>query len=142
MSETKKKPTTKTTKSALPSFKNILLVESVFIENPTKPQKNFVGIPVDESCPFIELVFDPETKMLGVVSKHRKPMFQFVPKLDSNGNGKPNSNKAMREQQPLAQERLLMEVYHEYYIRTPEEIEKFLNMYVLNTDFDWKSFLK
>jgi hypothetical protein len=135
MSElTKKQPTKK--------FASILLVESVFIENPSKPQKNFTGIPLDESCPFIELVFDPEKKILGIVSKHMKPQFHYVPKIDGNGFPKPNSNKAMQDKQPFAQERLLLDTYHEYYIRTPEEIEFFLNMYVVNKDFDWKQFLK
>jgi len=142
MSETtKKKAPTKTAKWEQYSFKNILLVESVYIENPAKPQKNFVGIPIDESCPFIELVFDPENKVLGIVSKHRKPQFHFVQKLDSNGMPKVNNNKAMREQQPFAQERLLLETYHEYYIRNADEIQSFLDMYVFNKDFNWKQFL-
>lgn len=141
-----KKPTTKSpatkSKIKLPEFKSMLLVEGVFIDNPSNPVKNFIGIPINETCPFIELVFDPEKKILGIVSKHKKNQFHFVPRLDGNGMPKPNSNKVMQQTQPFAQERLLLETYHEYYLRTPEEIDAFLNMYVINTDFNWKSFLK
>jgi hypothetical protein len=134
MSDTKKKPTP-------PSYKNVMLVESVFVDGPAEPIKNFIGIPIDESCPFIELLFDPEKKILGVISKHIKPQFHFMPKLDGNGFPKPNTNKKLSEKYPVAQERLLIDTYHEYYIRNPKEIEAFLKMYVLNTDFNWKQFL-
>jgi hypothetical protein len=134
MSETKKKPTAT-------SQKNIMLVESVFIDGPAEPVKNFIGIPMDDACPFLEIIFDPIKKILGIVSKHKKPQFHFMPKLDGNGFPKPNSNKAMLEQSPFAQERMLIDTYHEYYIREPKEIEKFLNAYIYNKDFNWKTFL-
>ncbi len=134
MSDTKKKPTG-------PSYKNIMLVESVYVDGPAEPVKNFIGIPMDDSCPFIEIIFDPIKKMLGIVSKHQKPQFHFIPRLDNNGFPKPNSNKAMLEQSPLAQERIMIDTYHEYYIRKPEEIEAFLNIYVSNNDFNWKEYL-
>lgn len=134
MSDTKKKP-------ASLSYKNIMLVESVYVDGPAEPIKNFIGIPMDASCPYLEIVFDPVKKMLGIISKHKKPQFHFLPKLDGNGFPKPNSNKAMLEQSPFAQERQLIDTYHEYYIRKPEEIESFLKTYVYNTDFNWKEFL-
>jgi len=133
MSETKKKPT---------NPKNYMLVESVFVDGPGDPVKNFIGIPMDADAPFLEIVFDPSKKILGIVSKTLKPQFHFMPKIDGNGFPKPNSNKALKEQYPMAQERLLIDTYHEYYIRTSKEIEAFLKMYAFNaTTFDWKSFL-
>lgn len=135
---------TKTKRAAALKFANMMLVKSIYVDGQqAEPMENFIGIPLDTSCPFIELIFDPEKKILGVVSKHKKEQFHYLPKLDSNGLPKPNSNKAMAKQIPVAQERILLETYHEYYIRDPKEIEAFLKMYAMNeSKFDWKSFLK
>ena len=132
MSETKK--------TTDPKFKNLLLTESVYSDGSNEPKKNFVGIPLNDECPFIEVVFDPIKNILGVISKHKKKQFQFVPKLDNNGNPKANSNKAMAKQMPVAQERLLMDTYHEYYIRDEKDIDRFLKMYAINTRFSWTKY--
>lgn len=124
-------------------FANMMLIKNVFTEGQAEVLENFTGIPLTDDCPFVEIIFDPEKKILGVVSKHKKQQFHFLPKLDSNGLPKPNSNKAMAQQMPIAQERLLLETYHEYYIRDPKEISNFIEMYAANANtFDWKSFLK
>ena len=137
MSETKKKPTSK-----LPTFANVLLVESTFEGEQNNPVANFTGIPTDESCPFLEIVFDPVKKVLGIISKHKKPQFHFVPKLDTNGAPKPNKHPQMSAAVPYAQERVMLDTYHEYYIRNTAEINMFLEMYVMNKTFDWKAYLK
>jgi hypothetical protein len=137
MSETK--PTKKTAQVVEPSM---LLIESSFMENPSEPVKNFSGIPVKDDCPYIELIFDPKKKILGVISKHIKQSIQSITKLDNNGFPKETTNKKFKEQFPFQQERLLMDTYHEYYIRNEKEIEEFLNMHAVNPKFDWKSYLK
>jgi hypothetical protein len=63
-------------------------------------------------------------------------------KVDNNGIPKPNTNKAMREKLPYQQERIMMQTYHEYYIRDVKEIDAFLNLHAFNKDFDWSAYLK
>lgn len=120
----------------------IYLVESVFMENPNKPLANFSGIPVTTNCPYVEIIFDPDKKILGVISKHVKQTIQSITKLDTNGFPKETTNKKFKEQFPFQQERLLMETYHEYYIRNEKEIDNFLSDHVINKDFDWNAYMK
>jgi len=138
MSDNIKKPNTKA--KSLPVYGNILLVESVYMDE-NVPMKNFTGIPTTKDCPFIELIFDPKMKVLGVITPHVKPNFQWVPRLDENGFARPNKNKQHPDQKHQMQ-RVVMDTYHEHYIRTKEEIDAFLNMYAVNTDFDWDSYFE
>jgi len=126
--------------NTLPRIGNILLVTSVHKSNDNKIIPSFCGIPMDDKCPFVELMFDPETKTLGVITKHKKPMFQLVPKIDNLGQAKRNTGRNS-DQLPYHQERHIMDTYHEQYIRTPEEIDAFLKMYAINDDFNWNQFL-
>lgn len=139
----KKEPATKKAqvKKSFPQYGMIMLVDSVFQNNQDEPKANFVGIPLNKECPFVEFVFDPYTNMLAIVSKVPKKQFQFVPKLDSNGFPKPNSNKKLQKDFPQAQERILIDSYHEYYIRDAKEIEAFLNMYAVNPEFKWRKYI-
>jgi len=127
--------------NTLPRIGNVLLVTSVHKSSDNKIVPSFTGIPMDDNCPFVELMFDPETKTLGVITKHKKPMFQLVPKIDNLGLAKKNTGRNA-EQYPYIQERFTMETFHEQYVRTPAEIDAFLKMYACNNDFDWMSFLK
>ena len=127
--------------ASLPRIGNVLLVTSVHKSNDNKLLPSFSGIPMDDRCPFVELMFDQETKTLGVITKHKKPMFQLVPKIDNLGLAKKNTGRNA-EQYPYIQERFTMETFHEQYVRTPAEIDAFLKMYACNNDFDWMSFLK
>lgn len=138
MSETK--PTKR--KTSIDVEPTMYLVDSLFMEDPSNPIKNFVGIPLTDDCPYIEIIFDPKNKILGVISKFVKQTIQSVTKLDNNGFPKETTNRKFREQFPFQQERLLMDTYHEYYIRDKKEIEDFLNIHVANKSFDWESYLK
>jgi len=120
-------------------FANLMLVESVYVDGPAEPIKNFIGIPMNNECPFLEVIFDPIKKMLGIVSKYKKSQFHYVPKLGGNGAPLPNNDKKSNQNMPFQQERVTLDTYHEYYIRKPEEIDAFLKMYVANK-FNWKSF--
>ena len=54
-------------------------------------------LPITTECPFNEVLFDPENKVLAIVGKEKKQSYRFIPKLDDAG-------KATQ-----AQERKLME---------------------------------
>lgn len=121
---------------------NIMLVKGFFHqEGMDKPLPNFIGIPMDSSSPFVELIWDPKEKVLGVVSKVVKDKFQFVPKLSSKGTPLPNNDRSTNKIAPFQQERLLLKTFHEYYISDQKEIETFLKMYAYNPKFDWAEFV-
>lgn len=127
--------------NTLPRIGNVLLVTSVHKASDNNIMPSFSGIPMDDKCPFVELMFDPETKTLGVITKHKKPMFQLIPKIDNLGLPKRNTARNSSEY-PYHQERQVMDSFHEQYVRTPEEIDAFLKMYACNNDFNWMQFLK
>jgi len=127
----------------LPAIPSLLLVNSKF-ETIGGHVDNFIGIPLNENSPFVEVVFDPEKKILGLISKIRKPQYQFIAKLDGNGFPKPINNPKLAEAtgRKFVQERVLTEVYHEYYLIDKKDIETFLKIHVVETGFNWMKFLK
>lgn len=102
--------------------------------------KSFGLMPVAEDCPFIEGIYDPSTKMLAMISKNKKEMFQMMPKLDDNGDyirakAKRPNGKEYRE------ERKTLSTYHEHYITEIEEIKEFINSVAVNaTSFDYTKY--
>ena len=120
----------------------MFLVKSTFMKDATTGVENFTGIPASKDCPFVELIYDPANKILGIISPYKKETFQDMIKVDNNGMPKPNTNKAAREKLPFQQERVMMETYHEYYVRDPKEIDAFLKMHVINVDFNWNTYFK
>ena len=109
--------------------KNMMLVNSEWNSKPT-----FRTIPLTENCPYVECIFDPESKVFVVISKTKRNTLQMLPKLDEYG-------------QPIAgtkgakQDRHKLEVFQEYYISDVESIKDFINLTVINPDFDYLSFI-
>jgi hypothetical protein len=130
-------------KEKKPTFanNNIMFVSSVLIDEQTsQPQENFVGIPLNESSPFVEIIFDPKKQILGVVSKIKKESFHWVTRVDADGMPIATKNKSLAASQPFQQQRVQLETYHEYYIRNKEAIVNFIEMHMCN-DFDYKKYL-
>lgn len=130
-------------KEKKPTFanNNIMFVSSVLIDEQTsQPQENFVGIPLNENSPFVEIIFDPKKQILGVVSKIKKESFHWVTRVDADGMPIATKNKSLAASQPFQQQRVQLETYHEYYIRNKEAIVNFIEMHMCN-DFDYKKYL-
>jgi hypothetical protein len=130
-------------KEKKPTFanNNIMFVSSVLIDEQTsQPQENFVGIPLNESSPFVEIIFDPKKQILGIVSKIKKESFHWVTRVDADGMPIATKNKSLAASQPFQQQRVQLETYHEYYIRDKETIVNFIDMHMCN-DFDYKKYL-
>lgn len=117
--------------------KNMLLYTTYWGEATT-----FKMLPVSEDCPFAEVIYDPSTTLLVVISKIQKENFQNVPRLDEDGEiikaKKPKQNgKAFKEQ------RILMPVLQEYYITEKTEQEDFIKMFGINVaTFNYSMFLR
>ena len=62
------------------SEKSMLLVQATWQESQT-----FRMIPITESCPYVECIFDPGTKVFVVILKTTKTTLHMLPKLDEYG---------------------------------------------------------
>lgn len=106
----------------------------MLITSTWKSGKTFKMIPTHVDCPYVECIFDPESKVFVVISKTKRNTLQMLPKLDEYG-------------QPIAgtkgakQERHKLEVFQEYYISDVESIKDFINLTAVNADFDYLSFM-
>ena len=99
----------------------------------------FKMLPTTIDCPFNEVLFDPQSKILAVVGKEKKQAYRMLPKLNDKGR----QVVAVEKGVPIdVQERKLMENFYEYYIEDVEDIKNFINMFALNAaDFDYMFYL-
>lgn len=139
--ETKKPATKKNSAHAKWDNKHIMFVSSVMIDDESgMPIENFVGIPLTETSPFVEVIFDPKKQILGVVSKNKKESFHWVTRVDPDGLPVATKNRGLAASQPAQQQRVQIETYHEYYIRKQDAILEFLEAHAVNS-FDFSKFI-
>lgn len=117
--------------------KTMMLVHSNFGN-----AKSFRMIPVTNTCPYVEVLFDPETGTLVPVLNVIKQAYHMLPRLDDNGDvmrmklGTRDNGKDYKE------ERRLVETFSEFYVSEESSIEEFINYFAVNASaFDWKGFL-
>jgi len=108
---------------------SMMLINSEWSGKPS-----FRAIPVLEASPYVECIFDPESKVFVVISKVKRNSLQMLPKLDEYGQPLTGSkgNK---------QERHKLEVFQEYYISDAESIKDLVKLIAVNKDFDYLSFI-
>lgn len=117
---------------------NMLLHTSYWANKDT-----FKMMPVTEDCPFTEVIYDPATTLLVVVGRHHKQNFEMVPKLDDNGDKQVVGKGSRPNGSPIKEQRILMDVLHEYYLVDYEEQEAFIKMFAINADsYDYKKYLR
>lgn len=115
----------------------MLLISGEWNGKPT-----FKMIPISKDCPFIECIFDPTGKILAIIGKEKKNVFQMVPKIDENGDlvmlKIPRQNgKQWKE------ERKLVETFYEYYITGEDSIRNFIRLCCFNAgSFDYDRFIE
>lgn len=109
--------------------KNMMLVASEWNGKPS-----FRTVPMTADCPYVECIFDPESKVFVVISKTKRNTLQMLPKLDEYG-------------QPITgakgnkQERHKLEVFQEYYVDDADSVKSLFNLLAINKDFDYLSFM-
>lgn len=104
-------------------------------------QKTFKLMPVTRECPFIEGIYDPNVKVLAMISDTKKQVFHMIPKIDPNGD--PEKRKTLAQDgNPYKQERRTLESFQEYYIEERSEIEEMIKLFAVNADsYDYTGFL-
>ena len=112
------------------SEKTMMLVKSSWQESQT-----FRMIPIAESCPYVECIFDPGTKVFVIISKTTKQSLHMLPKLDDYGQTI-TGNKGVK------QDRHKIEVFQEIYIEDADAIKEIVEHFAINAKkFDYKSFM-
>jgi hypothetical protein len=119
-----KKPTT--------TEQSMLLFTSFWQDRPT-----FKLMPIVDSCPFVEVIYDPNLEMLVVINKTFKQTFHNVPKQDDNGDIV-MTKTPRKNGKPFREERRAIDTYQEYYMTEKSEIESFINRFAVNAEeFDF-----
>jgi len=105
--------------------------------------KSFRMMPIDLQCPFNEVIYDPTTRVLAIISKEHKDKPQMFPKLDDKGNViKKNNSSNKEEKSSLVEQRIIMDTYYEYYIDEHEDIIAFINYFANNNKHESLKILK
>ena len=112
------------------------------ITAPWQNRKSFRLIPVTNTCPYIEGIYDPDSNVLVLLSAVKKETFHFVPKIDDNGDKVktkfPRANGKIEKE-----ERKTLETFVEFYIQETEEIKEILSEIAVNYDtFNYRKYLK
>lgn len=94
-------------------------------------QASFRLIPTELECPYNEVIYDPESKTLAIISKDKKDTFQMLPKLDPNGEIQP-LRKVPASGRKIAEERKMLQTYYEYYITEKSEMVEFIKHFASN----------
>jgi hypothetical protein len=96
--------------------------------------KSFRMMPITEDCPFNEVIFDPTTKVLAVISKDQKEKPQMMPKLNEKGQLIPLKVTVENGQPKYVEERRMMDTYYEYYLDQVDDIKAFINQFAINPE--------
>lgn len=93
-------------------------------------KQTFRLMPINEDCIFNEAIFDPEQKVLAVISKDIKEKPMMMPRL--NDRGDIIATKRANGEQGWQEQRVIIDAYYEYYIEDMSDIIAFIKMFALN----------
>jgi hypothetical protein len=119
------------------AYGSMIAISSIWGNN-----KTFRMFPMDSNCPYLECIYDPETKILVVISKSNKQSYHMLPVLDDHGDEVP-VKRPRRNNKTIREERRMLDTYQEYYIILNEEIYDFISKVAVNAEtFDFKTFVE
>jgi len=103
----------------------------MIIKSDWNQQPTFKMVPVSVNCPYVECIYDPESKILALIGNIKKNVFHMMPKLDDNGDivarkVRTEGSKTYKE------ERRTVETFQEYYITDNAQISEFVEMFGIN----------
>ena len=88
-------------------------------------KESFRMMPVTPDCPYNEAIFDPEQKVLAVISKDKKDKPMMMPRLNDRGDIIPT--KRANGEQGWQEQRVIIPAYYEYYLEDPNMIKMMNN---------------
>lgn len=124
-------------------LKSMLLVTVPF--SPETNEKSFRMIPAKADCPYMDVVYWKDKKVLEIVSPFKKNEYNMFTKLDDNGEPEKRKTPITDEngrQKIHKQERKLTEVMMNYYLIEQVEIIQFVETFAINANkVDYMSIL-
>lgn len=119
-------------------MQSMLLVTSTWGKS-----KTFKMIPATNDSVYNEAIYDPENKVLAIISKEKKESMHMLPKLNEWGDIVPMKVGKRNNGKEYAEERKVMETFYEYYIEDQNEIKEFVKIFAINADtFDFVKFFE
>lgn len=107
----------------------------ILVQSSWQDAQTFRMIPISESCPYVECIFDPATKVFVVILKITKTTLHMLPKLDEYGI-------AITGAKGTKQDRNKIEVFQEFYLEDQAGILDIIEHFAVNAKkFDYKSFM-
>lgn len=108
--------------------KSMMIIKSDWNGQPTVRM-----IPINTGCPYVECIFDPQSKILAVIGNIKKNVFHMMPKLDDNGDIvtrkiRTEGSKSHKE------ERKTVETFQEYYLSDINDITTFVDIFAVNPE--------
>jgi hypothetical protein len=127
----------------LQSIPSMMFIHTKMVNQATGQElETFSGVPTTLDCPYIEVIWDPSSKHLGVNNVHSKETVQYLTKLNNKGLPQRNNDLKTQGHQPYVQERKIMNTPVDYYMHDIYEVKAFLQMIAINPDFDFDKFIK
>ena len=104
-------------------------------------QQTFRMIPIAESCPYVECIYDPSTKVFVIISKITKTTLHMLPRLDDNGDPAPLKTKRPNGRM-VKEERKTIETFQEFYIEDVTAMDEIIKLFAINAKkFDYSKFM-
>lgn len=116
------------------SLKSMLIVSSTYLD-----KVSFKMIPLTNDCPYVEVIYNPDLKAIGIIGKITYQNPTMLPRLDKNGFPviiKSLNHKDKSLQTANSQERVFINTFYEYYINKKEEILNFISMFAVNFEHE------
>lgn len=103
------------------------------IKSDWNQQPTFKMIPLSKDCPYVECIYDPQSKVLALIGFTRKNVFHMMPKIDDNGDVVP---RKIRSEGAKAhkEERKTIETFQEYYLMDADDINAFISVFAINPE--------
>jgi len=103
--------------------------------------KTFKLMPINNDCPYMEVIYDTATQMLVAISKTLKQNLEMLPRLDDDGEIT-RTKKPKRNGKEFKEQRQLMQVPQEYYMVERAEQEAFIEAFACNAKvYNYKLYL-
>jgi len=118
------------------SENTMMLVQATWNDKQT-----FRMIPITDTCPYVECIMDPDTKVFVIISKITKTTLHMLPRLDDNGDAVVPKVKRANGRN-VREERSKIETFQEFYVEDMTAVHELVNLFALNAKtFDYKKFI-
>jgi hypothetical protein len=113
----------------------------ILVQATWNDKQTFRMIPTSDTCPYVECIMDPDTKVFVIISKITKTTLHMLPRLDDNGDPLPVKAKRANGRN-VREERSKIETFQEFYVEDMTAVHELVNLFAINAGtFDYKKFL-